>query len=120
MNKEKVERLWGYYTVLYDEPKVKVKELVVYPGKSLSMQKHMHRNEYWHVVRGAGKLKTKIKHVDKTEEFEQSLYENSSVYISLGLWHQLSNVGNENLHVVEIQYGNKCVEEDIERENDHK
>jgi mannose-6-phosphate isomerase-like protein (cupin superfamily) len=30
-------------------------------------------------------------------------------------WHKLSNRGDEDLHIVEIQYGEKCEEEDIER-----
>ena len=40
----RTDRDWGYYTVLYDVPGNKVKQLVVKPGKSLSMQKHEKRN----------------------------------------------------------------------------
>ena len=46
------QRPWGYYRVLYETPNTKVKELTVNPGQSLSMQRHEHRNEYWHVVEG--------------------------------------------------------------------
>ena len=31
-------RPWGYYIVLADEPDHKVKRIVVYPGKRLSLQ----------------------------------------------------------------------------------
>ena len=37
---ETSHRPWGYYTVLADEPDHKVKRIVVFPGKRLSLQKH--------------------------------------------------------------------------------
>ena len=51
---EKDHRPWGYYTVLADEPDHKVKRIVVYPGKRLSLQKHQKRSEHWYVVSGQG------------------------------------------------------------------
>ena len=47
-------RPWGYYKVLADEPDHKVKRIVVYPGKRLSLQKHQKRSEHWFVVSGQG------------------------------------------------------------------
>jgi mannose-6-phosphate isomerase len=43
---------WGYYQVLADEPDYKVKRIVIYPGKRLSLQRHRHRAEHWHVISG--------------------------------------------------------------------
>jgi quercetin dioxygenase-like cupin family protein len=43
----RTERQWGYYRVLHEVPGMKVKELTVDPGQSLSMQRHQHRAEYW-------------------------------------------------------------------------
>ena len=107
----KTQRPWGYYRVLYETPTCKVKELTVNPGMSLSMQRHEHRNEYWHVVSGQGVV---------FEERESStsrieLYKDHHVNIPSGVWHKLFNPFEEPLHVVEIQWGTKCVEEDIER-----
>jgi cytidyltransferase-like protein len=48
----KTERPWGYYRVLHEVPGMKVKELTVNPGCSLSMQRHQHRAEYWIVSEG--------------------------------------------------------------------
>ena len=48
----KTERQWGYYRVLHEVVGMKVKELTVNPGKSLSMQRHRHRAEYWIVSEG--------------------------------------------------------------------
>jgi mannose-6-phosphate isomerase-like protein (cupin superfamily) len=39
----------------------------------------------------------------------------TNAVISVNDWHQLSNETNEPLKILEIQYGEKCVEEDIER-----
>ena len=107
----KTERQWGYYRVLYENEGTKVKELVVNPGKSLSMQKHSQRNEYWHVVEGTGKLYEERQFSKRTID----LYKHVSVYIPKDVWHRLENPSDELLKIVEIQYGEKCEEEDIVR-----
>jgi D-beta-D-heptose 7-phosphate kinase/D-beta-D-heptose 1-phosphate adenosyltransferase len=104
----KTERPWGYYRVLHSVGDgVKVKELTVNPGASLSMQRHEHRAELWFVAEGEATLnwefggeKIKLHHQET---------------INVGEWHQLCNPTDKPLRVIEIQYGNKCVEEDIER-----
>ena len=114
----RVDRNWGYYTILYESDTVKVKEIVVEPKKSLSMQRHFFRNEHWHVVKGTGILLTKIISESKSDEvFQTHLFENVSVNIPIEQWHKLINSSNEeHLNIIEIQYGSKCIEEDIERE----
>ena len=37
--------------------------------------------------------------------------------ISKGDWHQIINPYEEDCHIIEIQYGNAVIEEDIERLN---
>ena len=113
----KIERQWGYYRVLYETPNVKVKELVVQPGKSLSMQRHKYRNEHWHVSEGTAsviiKLPVNPNEDDKLEK--NQLFLNHTMNIPPGRWHQLFNETNTPCKIVEIQYGVKCIEEDIER-----
>lgn len=110
----KTERTWGYYRVLHsDGPSLKVKELVVEPGKSLSMQKHNFRNEYWIVSEG-------IATVNLADEFHKNSYTeiletHDEVHIPVNTWHQLQNNTDEKLKIVEIQYGINCIEEDIIR-----
>lgn len=112
----KTERVWGYYRVLHEDgPTTKVKELTVDPGKSLSMQKHRWRNEYWLVSEGKCIVNSKLaggynmppKLLEKHDEYT----------ILCGEWHQLTNPFDEPCKVVEIQYGKECVEEDIERDS---
>ena len=107
----KTERPWGYYRVLYQTPNTKVKELTVEPGKSLSMQRHGYRNEYWHVVEGIAKVSIERNNSAKVITIQK----NESLDIPIGDWHQLRNENSEPLKLVEIQYGDKCIEDDIER-----
>jgi mannose-6-phosphate isomerase-like protein (cupin superfamily) len=108
----KTERPWGYYRILHDVPGCKVKELTVEPGKKLSMQKHNLRSEYWLVSEGSGVVNR------WSEEMELPpvlLNKHDEYCVPVEEWHQLTNPTNKDLRVVEIQYGENCIEEDIER-----
>ena len=109
----KTERQWGYYRVLHDVPGVKVKELTVDPGKSLSMQRHQMRAEYWLVSEGQAVINRAT-----PLDFELPtaiLNKHDQLHVAKQEWHQLTNPYNHPLKIVEIQYGEHCVEEDIER-----
>jgi cytidyltransferase-like protein len=106
----KTERQWGYYRVLHEVPGCKVKELTVNPGKKLSMQRHSQRSEHWLVTEGEGHINS------RGERFTQhNIAQHHSISIPVGDWHQLCNTTDKPLRVVEIQYGENCIEEDIER-----
>ena len=111
----KTERQWGYYRVLHDVPGCKVKELTVEPGKSLSMQKHFKRNEYWLVSEGMCDVASMMNNGYQLPS--KTLAKHNSYNISVGDWHQLSNPYDLPCRIVEIQYGSECVEEDIERKD---
>jgi mannose-6-phosphate isomerase-like protein (cupin superfamily) len=109
----KTERPWGYYRVLHTMPGMKVKELTVDPGKSLSMQKHSLRSEYWIVSEGNGVVNRAT-----PLDFELPptiLNKHDQLHVVKQEWHQLTNPYDRPLKIVEIQYGEHCVEEDIER-----
>jgi D-beta-D-heptose 7-phosphate kinase/D-beta-D-heptose 1-phosphate adenosyltransferase len=109
----KTERKWGYYRVLHsDGPSLKVKELVVEPGESLSLQKHNLRSEYWIVSYGTAT----VKHGTDLDNLNCSILEkNEEIQILKEEWHQLINNTKEEVRIVEIQYGINCIEEDIIR-----
>ena len=110
---QKTERDWGYWRVLDDKPEkgYKVKELVIYPGKSLSNQKHFERSEQWLVLEGIVKMETEWEGRQSVVHIQPHAmpYE-----IGKEVWHKASNPNGVNAHVLEIQWG-KCYEEDIER-----
>jgi len=112
INYPKTERPWGYYRVLHDVDGTKVKELVVNPGCSLSMQRHNFRSEHWHVTEGCAVINTSITSVDS---INTTLFMHQSIHINRGEWHQLTNPFDTPCKIIEIQYGEKCIEDDIER-----
>ena len=106
------DRPWGYWRVLYHIGNTKVKELVVNSGQSLSMQRHQFRNEYWHIVEGEATVKLEY---PGNEIRTSTIYKNHHFSIPMGVWHQLINNGDKFLRIIEIQHGEKCEEDDIER-----
>lgn len=108
-------RPWGYYRVLHEVPGMKVKELTVEPGKSLSMQKHQYRNEFWIVSEGTAGL-TSLDNLAR-DEVSKTIFlrEHHQITIFKEQWHQLVNTTEKPVKIVEIQYGDKCDEDDIVR-----
>ncbi len=107
------ERIWGSFYNLFEGDQVKVKELIVDPGKGMSFQKHFKRSEIWMVSRGScvvnySKDDPNIKKNIQLNKFDHYL-------VPVGDWHQITNPFNEPCHLIEIQYGEACVEDDIER-----
>ena len=110
----KTERLWGYYRVLHENGKeVKLKELTVEPGKGLSMQRHDRRLELWFVAEGTATVYTINNSSD--EELDGVYEKFRNIHIGANQWHRLANETDKPLKIIEIQYGDECIEEDIER-----
>jgi D-beta-D-heptose 7-phosphate kinase/D-beta-D-heptose 1-phosphate adenosyltransferase len=110
----KTFRNWGYYRVLHENgPEVKVKELTVEPGKSLSMQRHDRRLELWFVAEGTATVYTINNSSD--EELDGVYEKFRNIHIGANQWHRLANETDKPLKIIEIQYGEECIEEDIER-----
>ena len=108
----KTERPWGWYEVIDQGDRFKVKNIEVKPGQRLSLQKHHHRTEHWIVVSGTAEV--------QLNEDKQLLGENQSMYIPLVGMHRLSNPGKIPLKIIEVQSGPYLEEDDIERfEDDH-
>jgi cytidyltransferase-like protein len=104
----KTIRPWGYYRVLHDVSGAKVKELTIDPGKSLSLQRHQHRSEYWLVTEGRCTV------IDN-ELITKRLSRHDTIKVIPNQWHQLTNPYEEPCRIVELQYGARCSEDDIER-----
>jgi mannose-1-phosphate guanylyltransferase/mannose-6-phosphate isomerase len=102
---------WGFYktTVLNDFYQSKVLELS--PLSSISLQRHLFREEYWLVVFGRGEA--------RVGDSVLPVLPGSFVFIPKGCKHRLRNKSSEqNLIVVEVQLGESFDENDIERIND--
>lgn len=109
----KTERPWGYYRVLHEVAGTKVKELTINPKQSLSMQRHTHRAEHWHVTEGMCQVNSQMPGGYYLPP--RTLSRHMTLDIPAGEWHQLINPYNDPCKLVEIQYGPVCEEGDIER-----
>ena len=112
------ERLWGSFYNLFEEEHVKVKELIVEPGKGMSFQKHFKRSEIWLVSKGSCVVKYSNDLPDNKEKIKLEKYDH--YFVPVGSWHQIINPFKETCHLIEIQYGEECIEEDIERTEYYK
>ena len=108
------ERQWGSFFNLFQTKNIKVKELIIDPRQEISFQRHFKRNEIWLISSGTCHVRfanknnlSDIKKI-KLNKFDHYL-------VPIESWHQITNTSNEPLHIIEIQYGEECVEEDIER-----
>ena len=108
----KTDRAWGHWKVLDDKGTVKVKELVIDPQKSLSDQKHKFRTEQWYILKGMVKIDLEFPNGDWHKVI---LREHESFLIPNDTWHKTTNIGDEQCHVLEVQYGIQCEEDDIVR-----
>ncbi|MDA8125701.1 MAG: phosphomannose isomerase type II C-terminal cupin domain [Deltaproteobacteria bacterium] len=104
---ESDHRPWGYYRVLADEPDHKVKRIVVYPGKRLSLQRHARRAEHWYLLSGEA--------VVTLDGREIPLRIGEAVNIPCGAVHRLHNAGGTEAAFIEVQTGDYFGEDDIER-----
>ena len=108
-NNPQTDRTWGYYKVLYEGEGYKVKELVINPHSSLSMQRHEHRSESWNLVSGSACV---ILNGEKVQ-----LEKDKDIFIPVNTWHKGINESDNPAHIIEIWRGESSLlnENDIER-----
>ncbi len=102
------ERPWGDFRQFTKNAPSTVKLITVKPNESLSLQSHVSRSEFWHIVSGSGiveidGVKSEAK---KGDEFE----------VQTGAKHRLS-AGEDGIEILEIAQG-EFDENDIVRFED--
>ncbi len=107
------DRVWGSFTNLFQENQVKVKELIINGNSGTSFQRHLKRNEIWLVSKGS----CEVYYSDNSPKNKKGKKLNTHDYyiVPIGKWHQITNPFKKPCHVIEIQYGEACIEEDIQR-----
>lgn len=88
--KQRVPTRWGWYDVILDFHKIKVKMLHLEAGKTLSLQRHDDRSEFFFMPNGEMRVNLP------------------------GVWHVLEAPTNHSIDVLEVQVG-VSTEEDIEK-----
>lgn len=109
----KEKRLWGHFYNIFESKDTKVKELVVESGKGMSFQKHHKRSEIWLVSQG----KCLVNYSKNDASAKESIQLNKFDYfiVPVESWHQITNPYDSICKIIEIQYGEAVVEDDITR-----
>ena len=112
-NLESEIRVWGKFFNLHQDKNIKVKELVILPGKGMSFQRHFYRSEIWLVSKGSCLIN--FSKNDPNDVKEIILNTHDHLIVKTREWHQITNPYDVPCHIIEIQYGPKTTEDDIER-----
>lgn len=104
-------RKWGWWLVLWRKPRFKVKLLRFKKGQSISLQRHQWRNELWLFLGGLG---------DPLLGYGKAVVSRpcrrgDCLLIEKMKWHKFT--ATKPTWVLEIQFGDLCVEKDIERKD---
>lgn len=105
-------RQWGTYQVLSQDNGFKVKKVTIYPGKKISFHKHGFRSEHWSIVSGCARI--------TLGEVTKEYHVNESIYVPMGVIHQVSNPSEDNLIIIEVGIGENIVESDMIRIEEQK
>ena len=105
-----VYRPWGYYTVLNHGEGYLTKMICVSRKGQLSLQSHNFRSEHWVVLSGIARV--------TLEDKVFMLKAGSSIDIPVKAIHSLANPYDNELKIIEVQKGDKLIEEDIIRYKD--
>ena len=106
----KEDRPWGSFENLHEEEQLKVKRIIVKPGKRLSLQSHKNRAENWVVIKGNAVVTLEDKDIPRNP--------NEAIFIPAGAKHRISNIGEEDVIFIEVQTGTYLGEDDIIRYED--
>ncbi len=91
------DRPWGSFDQFTHNTQTTVKILNISANKRLSLQKHKHRSEFWHIISGDG-----IVIIGAEEHKAQP---DNEFEISVGVVHRISG-GEQGMRILEIATGN--------------
>jgi mannose-1-phosphate guanylyltransferase len=109
------KRPWGTYRTVFEQEfapghHVKIKKIIVKPGKRLSLQYHKQRAEHWFCIQGRGTV--------TIGDNEIQLWPGGHVDIMPNEKHRIECEGVTDLIFIEIQTGDYLGEDDIVRLED--
>ena len=104
-----VYKQWGHYLTIYYDENIKIKLLYIQPYSSISLQKHLKRDEIWVVLKG--EVLTVI------GDDEKKYQEKETLFIERNVLHKATNITDEILIIQETQIGGCNLEYDIIRYN---
>ena len=100
----------GKYINLFSGKHFLLKELIVNPKSSISLQKHNFRSERWTIISGKPKIT-----IDNKKFFSK---QNESIFVPKGAIHRIENNFKVPVKIIEVQMGSVLKENDIIRYED--
>jgi len=110
INRNTFYRPWGKYINLFSGKGFLLKELIINPLSSISLQKHNHRSERWTVISGRPRIT-----INKNKFYKNP---NDVAIIPRGAIHRIENLFKKPVQIVEVQTGPILKETDIIRYKD--
>jgi mannose-6-phosphate isomerase len=104
-----VERPWGKFAQFVSNETVTVKTITVDPGHRLSLQRHQHRGEMWHILDEPIYV--------TVDDRSWTAQVGETVWVPRGSTHRMANQGERSGRLLEVGFG-FFDEEDIERFED--
>ena len=92
-----VYRSWGYYELIVEEEKYRVRRVVILPGKTIYEHKHEERIENWSIIEG----KARVILDGESKDYSET----DSLEVKAGTEHQISNIGEKPLILIETAVG---------------
>ena len=92
-----VYRPWGYYEQLFEEERYQVRRVVILPGRTIYEHKHEERTENWSIVEGTARVVLDGMIGDHSDP--------ECIEVKVGAVHQISNIGNKPLILIETAIG---------------
>lgn len=96
---------WGYFTELYSDCGYRIRKIVINPGSGLSLKKRLHGLEHWIVSKGIAKV--------INDNNTAIIRKGESVFIPQSNAQRIENIDTEELHITEVQFGEKLEDDDI-------
>jgi len=103
-----IDKPWGWYKDLERHHNVVIKKIHVKPFKRISLQKHAHRDEFWYILSGSGKVIVGNETIPANPS--------STFIIGRGEVHRIE-ANADGITFLEVQEG-ECKEDDIIRLED--
>lgn len=90
---------WGYYEQLMSDVEYSIRRVIIYPGQTIPAHIHQSKSENWTIVKGQALV--------FLNGNRQKCSVKDNIGIPIGVEHQISNIGEENLILVETAVGNQ-------------
>ena len=98
-------RAWGTHEVLAETSGYRVRRVVINSGKTIYNHKHEHITEQWSIVQGKARI--------MQNGNEEIFFQGDVFVIKAGSFHQISNIGNNQLILIETTIGKNICAGDI-------